>query len=116
MAMVTKSFNTPDETRKPSDKTKIEVVKLGDKEVLKTTFSPGWRWSTDIKPVAKTDLCGVHHMGYQVSGKMHIKLSDGQEVEIGPDDVADIPPGHDAWVVGDEPVVLIDFTGAGYGK
>jgi hypothetical protein len=114
--MQSKNFDNPDEVRNPSEKTKIEVLKLGDQEVARMTFAPGWRWSNDIKPVAKTDLCQVHHRGVQTSGRMHIKMADGNEAETGPDEVTDIPPGHDAWVVGDEQVVMIDFGAAGYGK
>jgi hypothetical protein len=106
-----KNFNTPDETRTPTNAT-VEVVTIGGRQVMKATFQPGWKWSNDIKPIANTDSCQMHHFGYQVSGTMHIVLDDG-EMETGPGDVADIPPGHDAWVVGDEPVVMIDFGDAG---
>ena len=114
--METKNFDNPDETREPSN-TKIAVVNLGNAEVMRATFQPGWKWSNDIKPGAGTDSCHIHHRAYQVSGRMHVKMDDGTEIETGPGDVADIPAGHDAWVVGDEPVVMIDFGGvADYGK
>jgi hypothetical protein len=114
--MQSKAFDNPDEIRTPSAKTKVEVVNLGGKEVMRATFAPGWRWSNDLKPTTGTDLCQVHHLGLQTSGRLHIKMSDGAELETGPDEVADIPPGHDAWVVGNEPVVMIDFGATGYGK
>ena len=108
--MQKKSFDNPDETRTP-EKTKVEVVKIGDNNVMRATFEPGWRWSDNVKPVAGTDSCQVHHMGVHLSGKLHVKLDDGTEDEFGPGDVANVPPGHDAWVVGDESVVMIDFAG-----
>lgn len=115
--MESKSFDKPDETRTPSAKTKINVIKLDGNEVMQATFEPGWQWSKDVKPVAGTDFCQVHHLGYQLSGRMHVKLADGTEAEMGPGEAANIPPGHDAWVVGDEPVVMIDFGAvASYGK
>ncbi len=73
---------------------------------MKQTYQPGWKWSKDMKQVAGTDTCQMHHMGVGISGKMHVKANDGQEMEFGPGDVVDIPPGHDAWVLGDQPVVL----------
>jgi len=111
-----KNFNAPDETRTPENTT-IEVVTVGGKPVMKATFQPGWKWSEHIKPVAGGNSCSVHHFGYQVSGKMHIESDDGGVMETGPGDVADIPPGHNAWVIGSEPVVMIDFGSVEkYGK
>ena len=103
-----KNFDAPDEVRTPSN-AEIDVVELGGKNVMKATFEPGWRWSKDIQPVAGGDSCQVHHFGYQTGGVMHIVMNDGAEMESGPGDVVDIPPGHDAWVVGQEPVVVVDF-------
>jgi hypothetical protein len=103
-----KNFSAPDETRTPPNAT-VEVVQVGGKTVMKATFKPGWKWSEDIKPAAGTDTCQAHHFGYQISGNMHVVASDGTEMEAGPGDVLDIPPGHDAWVVGDEPAIMIDF-------
>lgn len=110
--MEKKSFNTPDETRTPPN-TKVEVVKIGEQPIMRVTFEPGWKWSKDVKPTAGTDSCQTHHLICQISGQLKTVLDDGTEVETGPGDVADIPPGHDAWVVGDEPVVGIDFVGGG---
>ena|SRR5437867_2853297 len=108
--MYIKNFNKPDEVRTPP-KTKVEVVKLGDNTVMRATFEPGWKWSECVKPVVNTDSCQVHHTVYVISGRMKVKMNDGKEGEVGPGDVAVIPPGHDAWIVGNEPCVSIDFSG-----
>lgn len=109
MAGVTKkSFDSPDETRKP-DKTEIHVVDLDGLKVAQITFQPGWRWSECIKPVVHTDSCQVHHVGSVISGRMHVVHDDGTELELGPSDAYVIEPGHDAWVVGDEPLVGVEF-------
>ncbi|HVE75616.1 MAG TPA: cupin domain-containing protein [Actinomycetota bacterium] len=107
-----KNFDSPDETRTPEN-TKIEVVRVGGSEVGRFTFQPGWKWSENIKPIVKTDSCQVAHLGYVVSGKLHVVHEDGTEGESGAGDIYSISPGHDAWVVGDEPVVLIEFNKAG---
>lgn len=102
---------TSDEVRKfPNGQ--IEITNFGGETVGRATFNPGWKWSKDVKPIAGTELCQAPHFGYQVSGTMHIVMADGTEVDMGPGDIAVIPPGHDAWVVGNEPVVLIDWHGA----
>ncbi len=106
-----KRFDAPDETR-PIANGKVEVVKFDDAQVMRTTFEPKWRWSESVKPVVKTDSCQVHHLLYIVSGQMTVKMNDGTTVEFGPGDVGDIPPGHDAWVVGNAPCVSLDFAGA----
>lgn len=114
--MQIKNFNNPDETRTPP-KTKIDVVNVGGQTLMRATFEPGWRWSEHIKPTVGGDSCQAHHLIYGISGRMKVVLNDGTEMEAGPGDVADIPPGHDAWVVGDEPSVGIDFAaGATYAK
>lgn len=109
--MQKKSFNTPDETRAPSPKTKIDVVKIGGGELHHATFEPGWKWSVDVKPAAGTESCPVHHMIFAISGQLKTVLDDGTVIEIGPGDVADIPAGHDAWVVGDDAFVGLDIGG-----
>lgn len=114
--MQKKSFNTPDETRTPP-KTKVEVVKIGDKTLMRTTFDPGWKWSEHVKPTVGTDSCQVHHLINIISGQMKVVMDEGNEIEVGPGDVADIPSGHDAWVIGDEPLIGIDIVGgASYAK
>ena len=105
-----KSFNTPDEVRVFA-KGKVEVVNLGEATIGRATFEPGWRWSTCVKPLAKTNSCEVAHLHYQVSGTMIIRMDDGTELECKAGDVAIVPPGHDAWVVGNEPVIAVDFQG-----
>ena len=115
--MQKKSFDNPDEKRSPSSNTKIEVVKIAERTLMRTTFEPGWKWSNDIKPTAGTDSCQSHHVIYAISGQLKVVLDDGTELEVGPGDVVDIPPGHDAWVVGDEPAVGIDIeAGNTYAK
>jgi hypothetical protein len=104
-----KSFDTPDERRTPTD-TVVDVVDLGEAQVARTTFQPGWRWSEAIKPVAGTDTCQVRHFGAAVSGTIHVSHEDGTELDIGPGDSYVIEPGHDAWVVGDEPFVGFEFS------
>ncbi len=108
--MQKKSTSKPDETRN-FPKAKVELIKLEGTTFALTTFEPGWKWSKDIKPLVKTKSCQVLHTIYQVSGKLHARMDDGTENEYGPGDIAVIPPGHDAWTVGDEPAVGLDITG-----
>jgi hypothetical protein len=111
-----KPMNQPDETR-PVDKGTVEVVDIGGSKVMRTTFQPGWKWSECVKPVAGTDSCQVDHLGYCVAGRLHVRMNDGTELDFEAGDAMRIPPGHDAWVVGDEPYVAVDFTGgAEYAK
>ena len=106
--LVAKKFDSPDETRTP-DKTNVQVVDLGDVKAARMTLQPGWRWSECIKPVAGTDSCQVHHVGVMVSGTLHVAHDDGTEQDISAGNAYVIEPGHDAWVVGDEPVVGYEF-------
>jgi hypothetical protein len=106
-----RDFASPDETRTP-DKTTVEVVKLAGGEIGRYTFEPGWRWSECIKPIVKTDTCQVEHIGYALSGTLHIKHEDGTELEVTAGDVYRVAPGHDAWTVGDEPAIFVEFQGA----
>ncbi len=107
-----KNIASPDETR-TFEKGVIHLVELSGGAVGRMTLQPGWKWSDDVKPIAKTDSCLVPHAQYIISGQLAIRMDDGEEFVLGPGDVADIPPGHDGWVVGDEPVVGIDWTGFG---
>jgi hypothetical protein len=109
--IVTKSFDTPDEVRAPPN-TEVAVVRLGTQTAARFTFQPGWRWSESVRPVAKTESCQVRHVGAIVSGRLHVVHSDGTEGDAGPGDAYVIEPGHDAWVIGDEPVVAFEFEGA----
>ena len=106
-----RNFESPDETRTP-DKTTIELVNLAGGQIGRYTFQPGWRWSECIKPVAKTETCQVEHVGYVVSGSLSIEHEDGSTGEATPGTVYRIGPGHDAWVLSDEPVVVVEFQGA----
>ena len=105
------SFDQPDETRTP-DRTRIEVVRLGPMTAARITFQPGWRWSESIKPIVGTEWCQARHVGTIASGRLHVVHEDGSETEAGPGGVYVIEPGHDAWVVGDEPVVGFEFASA----
>ncbi len=110
--MQKRSFDAPDEQR-PAGNGRADIINVGDMGLMRLTLQPGWRWSTDVKPIAKTDSCEAPHLQYVVSGRARIRMDDGTEDEFGPGDVAVLPPGHDAWVVGNEPVVVIDITGSG---
>lgn len=117
--MIVKSIDSPDETRKFADHGWLDVVNLPDLQFGKATFQAGWRWSNDVKPIAGTDSCQVHHQGYVLSGRMTIRMDDGTEGTVGPGDVFVCPPGHDAWTIGDEDCVIVDFAsgmGAEYAK
>jgi quercetin dioxygenase-like cupin family protein len=107
-----KSLESPDETREFVDKGKADIVHLGDVTLGRFFLEPGWRWSEHVKPIAGTESCQVHHVGYVVSGRMKVVIDDGTETEAGPGTAAVIPPGHDAWIVGDEPCVWLEFAGA----
>lgn len=108
--MQRKSLDLPDETRTlPNGQT--EIWNLGDFVVGRITFQPGWQWSKDVKPIAQTDWCEYHHLGLVMEGKLHYITPDGLEMEVGPGMLFEILPGHDAWVVGDEPVIQYDFAG-----
>jgi class 3 adenylate cyclase len=88
---------------------RIDVVELDDTVVGRMTYEPGWRWSVDVLPIAGTETCQYHHLGVTLGGRLRAQMPDGTELEIGPGEVFEIPPRHDAWVVGDEPWVGVDF-------
>lgn len=111
--MEKKNLGSPSEKR-TFDKGKFEVVKVGGVTVGRATFKPGWKWSESVKPIVKTDSCQAEHAMYMVSGRMKVKMNDGSEKEFRPGDAGFVPPGHDAWVVGKEPAVFLDFTAAEY--
>jgi Cupin domain len=108
-AVELKHFDSPDEVRPFEGNGRADVVNVGGRIVGRGVFEPGWRWSDNVKPIAKTDSCEVSHLGYCVSGRMRVQMDDGSEGEVGPGQVVAIPPGHDAEVIGDEPCVFIDF-------
>lgn len=107
-----RSLDDPDETRPTADKGRVEIVRLGEITVGRSTFEPGWRWTEHVRPIAGTDLCQATHTGYVISGRMVVRLADGSETEVGPGDAIAIPAGHDAWVIGEEPCVTVDFSGS----
>lgn len=109
--LIVKSLDRPEESRAPSHRGRIEMVTLGEVTVGRAVFEPGWRWSVDVKTAAGTELCEVAHTGYVVSGRECVRMADGTEVELAPGDAFVIAPGHDAWVIGDEPCVTLDFSG-----
>jgi len=106
-----KNMDSPDDTRSFS-KGKMQIAHLADATIGRFVFEPGWKWSESVKPIVKTESCQQLHTGYMISGRMGVRMNDGTEAEAGPGDAIVIPPGHDAWVVGNEPCVGIDFTGA----
>ena len=114
-----KSLDSPDEVRPfENDSGELQIVSIeGNGIVGRATFKPGWRWSNDVKPIAKTESCQGAHAGYVLSGRMRVVMDDGTEDEFGPGDVMIAAPGHDAWVVGDEACVVVDWQGfADYAK
>jgi hypothetical protein len=108
--MEVKNLNSPEETRN-FDKGKLDLVKIGGAMVGRAVFQPGWKWSESLKPIAKTKSCEAPHFQYHVSGTIRVRMDDGTERDLKPGDVSLLPSGHDAWVVGDEPVVVVDFQG-----
>ena len=106
--MLKKNFNSPDETRTP-DKTQVDVVQLGDVRAARLTMQPGWRWSECIRPVVQTDSCEARHVGAAISGQLGVVHDDGSQLGITAGDAYVIEPGHDAWVVGDQPFVGYEF-------
>lgn len=105
-----KSFTKPDEVR-TFPKGKLELVNIGGAVVGRATFEPGWKWSTSLQPLVKTKSCEAPHFQYHVSGTIKILMDDGTEFVCKAGDVSLLPEGHDAWVIGDEPVVIVDFQG-----
>lgn len=105
-----KSFEKPDEARE-FPKGRLELIKIGGATIGRAIYQPGWRWSTSIQPLAKTKSCEASHFLYHVSGLLKVRMDNGTELECRRGDVSLLPPGHDGWVVGDEPVVVVDFQG-----
>ncbi|HJV34205.1 cupin domain-containing protein [Geomonas sp.] len=105
-----RNFRTPTEVRE-FPQGRLELMEIGGTMVGRATLLPGWRWSTSVKPVAQTKSCQAPHFQYHISGVLHVVMDDGSEFDCRPGDVSLLPMGHDAWVVGDEPVVVVDFQG-----
>jgi hypothetical protein len=106
-----KSHSTPDEVRSP-DKTRVEVVRFEGYTLARFTFSPGWRWSECVKPLVKTDLCQVSHVGHCISGRACVRMADGSQITISAGDSYTIPPGHDGWVEGNQPFIGVEVLSA----
>jgi hypothetical protein len=104
------SFGKPDEVRK-FPKGRLELIKIGGVTVGRAVFEPGWKWSNSIQPIAKTKSCEAAHFQYHVSGVLMVVMDDGTKLECRPGDVSLLPSGHDAWVIGDEPAIVVDFQG-----
>lgn len=108
--MQKKNLGRPDEKR-IFDKGHVELATLGGVTFGRATLQPGWSWSACVKPLAQTESCEALHLQYHVSGRLRVRMDDGSEEEFGPGDISFLPPGHDAWVAGAEPVVVIDVAG-----
>jgi hypothetical protein len=108
MAGVSRSFDSPEETRS-FEHGKVDVIHLSGSTAARMTLEPGWRWSTSVKPIVGTDSCEGHHLGYCISGSLHVATDDGTEFDIAPGDGYEILPGHDAWVPGDETFSALEF-------
>lgn len=106
-----RTFAKPDETR-DFPHGRAEILSTAGGDIGRLVLEPGWRWSNDVKPIAKTDSCEAPHMQYHVQGQLAIRMDDGTEYVAGPGDVTSLPSGHDAWVVGDEAVIVVDWYGA----
>jgi quercetin dioxygenase-like cupin family protein len=112
-----RSLDAPHETRSFVDNGHLDLVTLGSVTVGRGVFEPGWQWSKHIKPIAGTDSCQASHIGYVLTGQMKVVMDNGDELTVGPGDAFVMPPGHDAWIVGDETCTLLDFSGfAEYAK
>ena len=109
MTLAAKNLDRPDEVRR-FDHGEIAVVEVAGAVVGRAVFEPGWRWSEHVRPVAGTDSCQVSHVGYVLSGRLAVRLDDGTEAVAGPGDVFVISPGHDGWVLGDEPCIVLDWS------
>jgi hypothetical protein len=105
-----KNLAQPEDARK-FDKGLVELVTVGGVTFGRATLQPGWRWSTCVKPIVGGQSCQAPHLQFHVSGRLHVVMEDGSQLEFGPGDVGLVPPGHDAWVVGNEPVVTVDIQG-----
>ena len=106
-----KSFAMPDDVRQ-FPRGRAEILHVGGADIGRMTFEPGWRWSNDVKPIAGTSSCQAPHFQYHVAGRIAIRMDDGTEFIAGAGDITSLPQGHDAWVVGDEPAVVVDWFGA----
>lgn len=109
--MLIRRFNSPDEVR-TFEKGKFELVHIGNMTIGRALYEPGWKWSVHVAPTAGTPSCLVEHVGMVISGRAQVKMDDGNEITLTPGDLFAIAPGHDSWVVGDEPYISLHFLGA----
>jgi mannose-6-phosphate isomerase-like protein (cupin superfamily) len=110
ISAIKKNSGSPDETRAfPNGK--VEIFHFQDRDVALVTLKPGWKYSTDVGPIENTSTCHSSHLQYVLSGRLQVAMEDGAKVELAAGDIASIPPGHDAWVLGDDPFVAVDFLG-----
>lgn len=112
LTLEVKNLDSPDQQRS-TEHGVLDVVNLTGATIVKGVLQPGWKWSSDVKPQVGTDSCQVAHAGYIISGRFHVRMDDGRDYDLGPGDAHVVAPGHDAWVVGDEPCVVIDFAATG---
>jgi hypothetical protein len=108
LIVAVKNIDTPDEQHACAHAS-LSVVNLPGVTIARTVYQPGWKWSTDVKPVVGTEACQAAHTGYIISGRLHARMDDGREYDFGPGDAHVVPAGHDAWVEGDEPCALAMF-------
>jgi hypothetical protein len=104
-----RSLDSPDE-RREFPHGHLDVLGIEGHKLDRAVFEPGWRWSESVKPIAGTELCEFDHFGFVAAGRMHLEMADGTGTDIGPGDVVVCPPGHDAWVLGDEPCVFVEVS------
>ncbi|MGP0031193.1 MAG: cupin domain-containing protein [Acidimicrobiales bacterium] len=109
--LMTKNLDRPDEARH-FEHGELQSVSVGGVTFARAVFRPGWRWSEDVKPIVGTDSCQATHVAVVLSGRLHVLMDDGEERELGPGDAHVVGPGHDAWVVGDDPCVIVDVAGS----
>ena len=102
-----RSFDEPDQTMS-FDNGKADIANVGEQTIVRSTFKPGWRWSESVKKLVGTESCQTHHVGYAISGHLHVRTDDGSEQDIVAGDAYTIPPGHDGWVLGDEVFVSVE--------
>jgi len=105
-----KNFTSPEETRN-FPKGRLDVVNVGGTTIGRARFEPGWKWSQDVKPIAGTASCQAEHLGYTISGQMTVVMDDGSTMRLRPGEAFSIPPGHDAWIEGNEACEVVDFVG-----
>ncbi len=109
LTLTKKSFASPEAVRR-SNHARVELATVEDVTLARVTLQPGWKWSEDVRPKVQMERCPMHHAQCVIRGRLQVVMDDGAQMEVGPGDFASIPPGHDAWVVGNEPFVCIDFS------